>query len=138
MVLKPAVTRLAAMAAIAQEPVAFGRERYAAAGNRTRRLKTDLPYLHSFAHLSAGAAETPGQPIHASRPSFPPPISDIHTVEDSGAIEELRDCEPDDDPQMGQVRFEGYQSGILARAISLSFCPSSFASSGNRFFHVFA
>lgn len=59
MVLKPAVARLAAMAAIAPEPATFQRARHAADKNRAKRLTTELSIPPSFLYLSAGAAKCP-------------------------------------------------------------------------------
>jgi len=70
MVLKLAVTRLAAMAAIAPEPSTFQRARHAADKNRAKRLTIELSILPSFLFLSAGAAKCPASPSTAPYRAF--------------------------------------------------------------------
>ena len=92
MVLKPAVTRLAAMAAIAPEPATFQRARHAVDKIRAKRLTIELSFPPSFLYLSAGAAEMPGQSFHGSISCFPsligeiPPTSDLCSTEDLRAV----------------------------------------------------
>lgn len=89
MVLKPAVTRLAATP-IAPEPALFRRERCAGVGNRAKRLKTDLSYPLSFPYLRVGATKMPGQPFRDPRSSLPSTIGDVPPTADLGVTGPIR------------------------------------------------